>query len=555
MAEVLLKIPDSFGAMQRGIQTGRTTNEYVRGEQNRKLGEELAPAIMSGDTAAYEQLAAKDKPRADEYQSEYVKRLKQLGAAGKYMQDAIASGDKVRIAAAWKSGARPLLARIVKDKPIPEEWSDEMLPALEEAMAMVSKVDMTEGASAGQKEFEAKARAAGLRPGTPEYENAAKVALGVNPRAVTGAIKFDTITDAQGRPRPQRNNPSTGGVEVYQAETDSWVPLGAGEGAPAVAPTGAPTNSALPPGGTQAVADQVAQKAEAFVQQLRAANVPPEQINAMSEQYIAALNSGLSAAGGVKVETPGMAPAAGTQGVLGVGRPKEAEEAAKTAATGTMRTLSADEVASQGLPPGTFAQVNALTGEVKVGGNNAQRQPGELTGAQKLKLKKDAAKAKGALASTIVDLDRMAAAVRDIKSQETGLKRTTGIYSIVPSVPAIPGLTKGEAKNVELDLDALKSQIGFSVLQNMRLMSPTGGSLGNVSNEEGLRLERNLAALETAQSYEEMQKSLDVILSYVDASKARLQGAYDEQFGEAENYEPESSTPAATGGWGIRKKN
>lgn len=519
----IMQLPDFFGAAERGIAAGREGKEYKRTEANRQEIETLAPAIMGGDVDAYERGAVIDKERADGYQNEHVKRLKQLGAAGKYMQDAIASGDEVRIQAAWKSGARPLLARIVKDKAIPEAWSPDMLPALEEAMAMVQGVQSTDKANNVQS---------------------TKIGKDGFYYTVDRAGNW-TKSDVQANP------------SIQILEQDGELPLGVVKSGGVVGSTvpignAAPPAAATPPAGPAVSGSNpneaiVMEAANAMI----AAGVPEAQVDAFVQEKLSQ---------GVTVPAPAGNSPQTSQIVTGgpVRTPTTAEKkAAETAATGTMRTLSADEVAAQGLPPGTFAQVNALTGEVKVGGNNAQRQPGELTAAQKLKLKKDGAKAKGALASTTVDLDRMAAAVKDIKSQETGLKRTTGIYSLVPSVPAIPGVTKGEAKNVELDLDALKSQIGFAVLQNMRLMSPTGGSLGNVSNEEGLRLERNLAALETAQSYEEMQKSLDQILAYVETSKARLQSAYEDQFGEAENYEVDETqaAPAATGGWGIRKKN
>lgn len=78
----------------------------------------------------------------------------------------------------------------------------------------------------GWREFDMKARAAGYEPGTPEYENAARIQLGVSPRAVTGAMRFDTFKDSAGRARPQRMNPSTGQVEIYFDESGQWMPLG-----------------------------------------------------------------------------------------------------------------------------------------------------------------------------------------------------------------------------------------------------------------------------------------------------------------------------------------
>ena len=321
MVDIRVDVPDFFGAMQRGVATGRATNEYTRGEENRKLGESLAPAIMGGDVAAYEQLAAKDKPRADEYQSEHVKRLKQLAAAGQYMKDALESKDPLRIQAAWTSGVRPLLGLIVKDKPIPEAWTDDMMPAMEQAMAMVAGVDTSADASSGQREFEAKARAAGLKPGTPEYKNAARIALGVNPRAVTGAVKFATETDRNGNPRPRRNY-ADGRSEVLD-DNNEWVPLGTGG-------EGGPPQSADPPMapgrlGTVSDSDPVAARLQAFSDRLQAMGLPPAQqqelMTAFEQQQdvVPVPDTGAPTA-------PMAAPS--NAAVLGVGRTKEQEAAA-----------------------------------------------------------------------------------------------------------------------------------------------------------------------------------------------------------------------------------
>ena len=522
MVDIRVDVPDFFGAMQRGIASGRATNEYRRGEENRKLGETLAPAIMGGDVAAYEQLAAKDKPRADSYQSEHVKRLKQLAAAGQYMKDALASKDPLRIQAAWTSGVRPLLGSIVKDKPIPEAWTDDMMPAMEQAMAMVAGVDTSADASSGQREFEAKARAAGLKPGTPEYENAARIALGVNPRAVTGAVKFDTMVDADGKPRPQRNRPD-GSVEVFYAENNQWVPLGEAQAATAVLPESAIAGEgdAKTAVTLDGVAPERQQKIAQTLALMKQAGFSEQDMSDFVQAQMSQPQTVGAPPAGNSLQTS--QPVVGT---LGVGRTKEAEEAAKKSATESMRTLSADEVAANGLPPGTFAQQNTLTGEIKVGPAAAQKAPGGMTAKQAADLKLKAGKAKSALVGTFSDLDRMKAAATKLKAR-AGIDRITGLQGMLPNIPG------GEAANTEADLEALKSQIGFAVLQKMRQNSPTGGALGNVFDKEGARLEANLAALDKSQSPEQMRQRLQDVIDYVDSSKEALNSAYEEQFADA----------------------
>lgn len=83
-----------------------------------------------------------------------------------------------------------------------------------------------------------------------EQQEVYRVAAGTQGRASSSGYGFDQFTDANGRPRPQRNNPRTGESEIYVDEQGGWIPLGGGQ--PAV-----PTRQ-LPP---QAQAAQLGQQA------------------------------------------------------------------------------------------------------------------------------------------------------------------------------------------------------------------------------------------------------------------------------------------------------
>ena len=74
--------------------------------------------------------------------------------------------------------------------------------------------------------LEAKAKAAGYAPGSEDYQKAFRVALGTEGRASGAGYSFDQEEDANGVPRPARNNPRTGSREIYVAETGQWIPLG-----------------------------------------------------------------------------------------------------------------------------------------------------------------------------------------------------------------------------------------------------------------------------------------------------------------------------------------
>jgi hypothetical protein len=123
------------------------------------------------------------------------------------------------------------------------------------------------------------------------------------------------------------------------------------------------------------------------------------------------------------------------------------------------------------------------------------------------------------------NLDRLKEAATAIKN-DPNLIRTVGVGSMIPTIPG-----SGVA-NVEANLEALKSQVGFGVLQAMRDASKTGGALGNVSNAEGARLEANLAALNPKQSHAQFMANLQKVIDYADAAKGRLKTAYDGTYGK-----------------------
>jgi hypothetical protein len=69
----------------------------------------------------------------------------------------------------------------------------------------------------------------------------------------------------------------------------------------------------------------------------------------------------------------------------------------------------------------------------------------------------------------------------------------------------IPGTNSYNVKEL---LKTVKANAGFDKLQAMREASPTGGALGNVSDNEGARLEAAIGNLEQAQSTEQWRYNL-----------------------------------------------
>jgi len=120
-------------------------------------------------------------------------------------------------------------------------------------------------------------------------------------------------------------------------------------------------------------------------------------------------------------------------------------------------------------------------------------------------------------------LNRLQQAANELMTHK-GLGRITGIMGKLPNVPG------SDAANAQALLDNLKSQAGFTVLQNMRDMSKTGGALGQVSDFENKMLQANLAALDNAQSLPEFKKALKKIVDYTESAKGRINNAYDQSY-------------------------
>jgi len=80
-------------------------------------------------------------------------------------------------------------------------------------------------APSGYRQFELMAKAAGLKPGTPEYAKAAQIGLGMEGRASNAGISFDSMVGPDGRKRPTRMNPRTGAYEVWDENAQDFVPI------------------------------------------------------------------------------------------------------------------------------------------------------------------------------------------------------------------------------------------------------------------------------------------------------------------------------------------
>lgn len=127
------------------------------------------------------------------------------------------------------------------------------------------------------------------------------------------------------------------------------------------------------------------------------------------------------------------------------------------------------------------------------------------------------------------NMDRLSNAMLELHDDK-GLPNITG---------TIAGRTwnlTNTATGAQAKLNSVKSQIFQESLQAMREASKTGGAVGNVSDREGDKLERTLAALDQAQSTDDFKAQLKKAVAQVKLSKELIQNAFDEQFGDAAEY-------------------
>lgn len=102
-----------------------------------------------------------------------------------------------------------------------------------------------------------------------------------------------------------------------------------------------------------------------------------------------------------------------------------------------------------------------------------------------------------------------------------GLASITGI-----AAGRAPGITS-QGRAAEALYDKITARGGFKELQDMRAASPTGGALGNVSNQEGAQLRAAFAAIDRKQDAADVKKAIDIAISDLQGSKGRVREAYD----------------------------
>jgi hypothetical protein len=131
------------------------------------------------------------------------------------------------------------------------------------------------------------------------------------------------------------------------------------------------------------------------------------------------------------------------------------------------------------------------------------------------------------------ELEKDLIALRD----HPGLASITGI-----AAGRAPGITK-DGRAAQVIYDRILARGGFKELQDMRAASPTGGALGNVSNQEGQFLRQAFSGIDRVQDKSDVQKAIDQTITDLQGSKSRVREAYDMTYDYKGGGATKSNTP------------
>lgn len=229
MAELMFQ--NLGDAIQKGYQIGTANRVQRETEMRQNQLRDLASqayAAPSGQRSGIIQQAVSVDPDAgfalgDKLEEREVNQSKRAANVADYMLRAFESKNPAQIQGAYQA-VKPYFQGIAPDRPLPDQADESMLPMLYQMKAAAA--GSADAVPTGFAEFDMKARAAGLTPGSPEYQEAANIALGRVGRAASGGFGFTEIVGPDGRKRQARRNPRTGSIEVYNEATGDFDPVG-----------------------------------------------------------------------------------------------------------------------------------------------------------------------------------------------------------------------------------------------------------------------------------------------------------------------------------------
>jgi hypothetical protein len=164
-------------------------------------------------------------------------------------------------------------------------------------------------------------------------------------------------------------------------------------------------------------------------------------------------------------------------------------------------------------------------------------QTAETKQQAKERVKLDAAfpKASRSLKSSVTALDQDIADVRALLKDRKGLAAITGTFNAMT-----PDIMSDATRAAAL-YDKITAGAAFTALGELKAASPTGGALGNVSNEEGRRLKDSVATFSRKQALPDFVDGLERYLVDLEMSRENVLSAFDETYNYRENADAAST--------------
>ena len=147
----------------------------------------------------------------------------------------------------------------------------------------------------------------------------------------------------------------------------------------------------------------------------------------------------------------------------------------------------------------------------------------------KAKLDQAYPQASKALKTTVTALDQDIADVKALLKDRKGLAAITGTFNaMTPDIMS-------DATRAAARYDKITAGAGFTALSDLKAASPTGGALGNVSNDEGRRLRDSVATFSRKQNTQDFADGLERYLVDLEMSRENVLSAYDETYSYRED--------------------
>lgn len=159
----------------------------------------------------------------------------------------------------------------------------------------------------------------------------------------------------------------------------------------------------------------------------------------------------------------------------------------------------------RGYPPGTAAQVDESTGELKnLRTPPAASQPKPLSEKDRTAIEKQVTQAED-LVSSMTRLEAQAKRLMD----HPGASAATGMVA-----GRLPGISQ-QATNFVNEFNNLKQVVGLEAMKALKALSASGATgFGNMSNAEGVRIENMLGALERTSDLPSLRRVYQQIIDF-----------------------------------------